>query len=92
MEIKLLEQSKTKLKFTIEGEDHTILNLLKEELWNDKAVKIAAYRIEHPLVGTPEMIVEVAPGNDPKKAINEAVKRLNKKLDKLKDLFKPVIK
>lgn len=92
MEIEVLEQSKTKLKFRITGEDHTILNPLKEELWHDKNVKIAAYKIAHPLVGIPEMTVEVAPGNDAKKAIAEAVKRLNKKLDKLKDEFKANIK
>lgn len=87
MNIEILEESKNKIHFKVEGEDHTILNLLKEELWKDKDVKIAAYRMDHPLVGIPEMTVEVASG-DPKKAIKDAVKRLEKTLDKFKDEFK----
>ena len=45
MEIKILEETKNKLRFHVEGEDNTFLNLLKEELWKDKAVKIAAYKL-----------------------------------------------
>ena len=92
MEIEILEETKNKINFKVKGEDHTVLNLLKEELWNDKNVKIASYKMEHPLVGIPEMTVEVAPGSDPKKAISDAVKRLGKTLDKFKDDFKANIK
>ncbi|MFT4304122.1 MAG: RpoL/Rpb11 RNA polymerase subunit family protein [Candidatus Woesearchaeota archaeon] len=92
MEIEILEESKNKIHFKIKGEDHTILNLLKEELWNDKNVKIAAYRMDHPLIGIPEMTVEVTQGNEAKKAIIDAVKRLDKKLDKVKDEFKSALK
>jgi DNA-directed RNA polymerase subunit L len=92
MDIEILEETKNKLHFKIKGEDHTILNLLKEELWKDKNVKTAAYRMDHPLIGIPEMIVEVTQGNDPKKAIKDAVKRIEKNLDKLKDEFKSQIK
>ena len=78
MEIEVLEQSKTKLKFNIKGEDYTILNLLKEELWQDKNTKIAAYRVAHPLVGTPEMNVEVNPSSDVKKVIKNTKRHLEK--------------
>lgn len=90
MNIEILEQSKNKILFKIEGEDHTILNLLKEELWNDDSVKLAAYRMEHPLVGIPEMVVEVKAGTEVKKAIDDAVKRLLKKLDDTKKQFEKV--
>jgi DNA-directed RNA polymerase subunit L len=88
MEIKILEETKNKLKFVVKDEDHTVLNMLKEELWKDENVKISAYRIDHPLVGVPEMTVEATQGNNPRKAISDAVKRLNKKLDKLQEEFK----
>lgn len=87
MNIEILEQSKNKIVFKVEGEDHTILNLLKEELWNDDNVKISAYRMEHPLIGIPEMTVEVKTGTDVKKTIDDAVKRLSKKLDEAKKQF-----
>jgi DNA-directed RNA polymerase subunit L len=92
MDIEILEDTKTKLTFKIKGEDHTILNLLKEELWLDKAVKTAAYKLDHPLIGVPQMTVEVTSGNEPRKVINDAVKRLEKKLDKLKEEFKDACK
>jgi len=92
MEIEILEETKNKIHFKVKEEDHTVLNLLKEELWKDKNVKIAAYRMDHPLIGVPEMTVEVAQGSDPKKAIKDAVKRLEKTLDKFKDEFKSKVK
>lgn len=92
MEIEILEETKNKIHFKVKGEDHTILNLLKEELWKDSDVKIAAYRMDHPLIGVPDMIVEVSQGKDPRKAIKEAIKRLEKTLEKFKDEFKSEIK
>lgn len=90
MNIEILEESKNKITFKVEGEDHTILNLLKEELWKDDNVKLAAYKVEHPLIGVPDMTVEVKAGNDVKKVIEDAVKRLVKKLDEAKKQFEKV--
>jgi DNA-directed RNA polymerase subunit L len=80
MEIKVLEYTKTKLRIEVKGEDHTLLNLLKKELYNDKALKYAGYKIAHVHVGIPELIIETE-SKDPKKVLLEAVSRL-KKLDK----------
>ena len=80
MEINVLEYTKTKLRIEVKGEDHTLLNLLKKELYNDKAIKYAGYKIAHVHVGTPELIIETE-SKDPKKVLLEAVSRL-KKLDK----------
>ena len=87
MNIEILEETKQKLVFKLKGEDHTILNLLRQELWNDEAVKISAYRMDHPLIGTPEMTVEVTQGNNPRKIIADAIKRLTKKLEKVKQVM-----
>lgn len=80
MEINVLQKTKTKLRIEIKGEDHTFLNILKKELYNDKAVKYAGYRIAHVHVGIPELIIETE-NKDPKKVLLDAVSRL-KKLDK----------
>jgi len=92
MDIEILEETKNSIHFKLNGEDHTVLNLLKEELWNDKNVKISAYKMDHPLVGIPEMTVEVSQGNEPRKAIADAIKRLDKKLDTFKEGFKSTLK
>ncbi len=83
MEISVLEESKNRLVIEIHGEDHTMVNALKKELWNDKDVKIAGYTVNHPSIGIPRLVVETA-GEDPRKALTEAAKRLKKDADKLK--------
>lgn len=82
MEMKILEDTKTKIMFELLGEDHTFCNILKRELLNDKDVKIATYNIEHPLKNIPIFMVETK-DKDPRKAIKEALKRLDKEFDNL---------
>jgi len=84
MEIEVVEQSKNKLKFKIEGEDHTFCNILRKELWEDQHVKVAGYNIEHPLVGHPLFIIETDGKETPKSALTKAVTRLKTKNKELK--------
>jgi|TARA_Y100000034_G_C6893287_1_gene411373 DNA-directed RNA polymerase subunit L len=83
MEVKILEEEKGFIKIEIIGEDHTLANALRKELWNDSHVKVAGYNIDHPLVGNPVLIVETDGKEDPKKALNSAVDRLKKKNSEL---------
>ena len=75
MKLKVLESSKTKLMFELEGADHTFCNVLKDKLVQEKDVEIATYTISHPLVGKPVFIVETSK-IEPKKAILSAIKSL----------------
>ena len=77
MEIKVLEKEKGKIKIEVIGENHTLMNALRKELWNDKDTEVSGYKIEHSLVGNPILIVEHK--KDPKKALLDAVERLKKK-------------
>lgn len=87
MEINVLEETKTKLVFELPGEDHTLCNALKRELWNDKSVKAAGYSVNHPSIGTPKMVVETS-GESPRTAVLEAIKRLKKETDKMRKATK----
>ncbi|MAE13856.1 hypothetical protein CMO92_04790 [Candidatus Woesearchaeota archaeon] len=87
MELRVLENGKKKFIFELEGTDHTICNALKEELWEDKNVLVAAYSIEHPLIGIPRITVEMSSG-DPQKAILDAISRLKKKNSTFLSAFK----
>ena len=78
MNVTIVEESTTKLLFEVKGVSHTLANALKFELRNDSGVKAAGYAIGHPLVGTPRFVVETKKGTSPKKAVSEAVKRLQK--------------
>lgn len=86
MELKVIEEKKNKLILEMKGADHTLCNSLRKELWNDKSVKVAGYNISHPLIGIPRMVVETT-GEEPKKALLEAAKRLKKDNEKLSTLL-----
>ncbi|MBU0459252.1 MAG: DNA-directed RNA polymerase subunit L [Nanoarchaeota archaeon] len=83
MEFKVIEESKTKLVFELPGETHTFCNVLKDELRNVKGVEIATYRIDHPLVGVPQFLIETK-GIEPRKALSSALKALKKKAEEFK--------
>lgn len=83
MEFNILEKSKYKVKFELKGETHTFCNMLVDELWKDETVKVAAYKIEHPLVAIPQFIIETNNTKTVKKALQDAVKRLMKQNDVL---------
>ena len=87
MEIKILDDKKSKLMIEIKGADHTLCNALKSELWNDKHIKIATYSIRHPQISVPQMIVETDGEETPKNALMGAIARLQKLNAKFKKEF-----
>ena len=87
MEIKILKEEKNKIEFEIIGEDHTLCNVIRNELWNQDNVEISAYNIKHPLISNPIMLVETSKG-DPKNAIFNSVNSLKKQIKELKDRLK----
>ncbi len=89
MEINVLEKEKNLLKLELKEEGHTLCNALRKELWNDKSVKIAGYNIDHPLIGKPVLVVQ---SDNPKKSLQEAVKRLKKQNKEFSDKIKKIIK
>ncbi len=84
MEIKVIENKKNKLVFELKGQSHGFCNILKDQLWKDSHVKVAAYKVEHPLVGIPTFIVETDGSESPKNALLGAIKKLDSVADKLK--------
>jgi DNA-directed RNA polymerase subunit L len=87
MELKVVEEKKGKLVFELPGTTHTVCNILKRELWQNSHVKAAAYTIRHPLIGTPEFIVETD-GEEPRKVVALACQNINKDLEKFSEAFK----
>ena len=84
LNVKILDEKKNKLIFEIEGDTHTLSGALTKELWTDKSIKAAGYHVDHPLLGKPTFTVETD-GEDPKKAVAAAAKRLAKTAEKLSE-------
>ena len=83
MQFTVLEENKERLSFQLQGETHTFCNALKHELQQLKGVSIATYKIDHPLVGVPEFLLETK-SIEPRKALKEALKNLKKKTEDFK--------
>jgi len=73
MKVEVVTNEKDHLEFFIEGERHTLPNLLKEKLATDTSVEFCAYRLDHPLDQKARFIVK---GKNPKKAVEEALKQI----------------
>lgn len=56
MKLKKLEKTKEKLKLEVAGEDHTLLNILREKAWEAGADQ-ASYSIEHPYLSEPTLTI-----------------------------------
>lgn len=89
MKFNILEDSKTRIKFELKGETHTICNILRKELWNDKDLIAAAYHLEHPMIGHPTFIIDHK--KDARKALQSAISRLIKQTEELKEKFKKIL-
>lgn len=77
MEIKVHENTGNRLRLEFVGKTHTLCNLLAKELWNDRGIVIAGYTLEHPIVSNSVLTVETG-GSDAKKALLDAIGRLEK--------------
>ena len=81
MELKpdVLTSSKEELTLKFTRIDQGFLNMIKEELWNDKATDVAGFRVTHPQVGVAEFSLKTK-GKQAKQVWNSALSRLSKKL------------
>jgi len=78
LKLRVLKQTEKRLELEVEGEDHSLLNLLTKTMLKLDHVKLAAYRIDHPLVGKPVIIVETDGKISPAEAIKEGLEEIKK--------------
>lgn len=83
MEFTVHKETKDSMTFQLKGETHTFCNALKNEILLVKGVTLASYRIDHPLIGVPEFVIETK-GVEPRKALKDALKNLKKKAEEFK--------
>ena len=85
MNIKIIGKGKNKLRVEFEGEDHTLLNLLRQTLWEEN-VDYAAYKRAHPFLGNPELILETDK-KDPTKTLKAAAKKIANDMEDFRKSF-----
>ena len=87
MEIEVVKNEKDYLEVTLKGEEYGMANMLKELLLEDENVEFAAYRLDHPVVASPVLMIRTSSGT-PLTALKNAVKRLKKMATEFRDAIK----
>ncbi len=83
MELELVEKGDGVLLLKVREEDHTLCNLLRKTLLNDKYVVAASYAIEHPLTDPPKFYVKTKKGKTPERALMDAAGQLAEQFKEL---------
>ncbi len=84
MEIKIIRDEKNELELTIDNQ--TVVEILRVYLNQDSAVKLGAWKKEH--YSKPFILKIKTEGKTAKKALHDAVAKIQKDLDKYKEEFK----
>lgn len=91
MELTILNKTDNEINIRVAGETHTLLNILKTALLNNKHVEIATYDIKHPTISEPVLFVRTD-GADPIDVIKKATKDIVRECDEFIKLFKKKVK
>lgn len=83
MKVKILRRSKKELEIEIEGEGHTLCNVLQEALIKDGRVDLAGYDIPHPLTPVPRIYVRTKgrTRSSSEKVLEDAVREVQKQTE-----------
>lgn len=82
MNIKILELEKNRARLIIQGEGHTFMNVLTEEILKDPDVDVARYLIKFQF-SDPELLVTTRGNRDPLQVVRDACGRLEESCDEL---------
>ena len=91
MELEVIKSAKNSLEFYLEGERNTFSNLLKSRLLEDKDVEYVSYMLEHPTSNKARFILKTS-GKTPKKAIEDAAKKIEEDVEEFEKLAKKALK
>ncbi|NYZ74486.1 DNA-directed RNA polymerase subunit L [Candidatus Micrarchaeota archaeon] len=89
MAAKILVNEKNTLEMDLGGADQSLAQLLAERIMEDKDVEFASYKVEHPIMSTPKLIVRTKKG-DPAKLVLEKLDELKKELGEFRKQFSEI--
>jgi len=92
MKIKVLEKTSNELKIEVEGEGHTLCNVLQKVLLEDDTIEMAGYHIQHPLIGNPIIYVHTKGERKPEATVREATKKIRSQCKEFRGSFEKALK
>lgn len=87
MILKIVKKTEDQLELEVQGEDHSLCNVIRKSLLEDKHVTHASYRIEHPLISNPIITVHTDGKESPEDALKESVKRVGEMAKEFRQIF-----
>ncbi|XP_063226051.1 DNA-directed RNA polymerase II subunit RPB11 [Bacillus rossius redtenbacheri] len=95
-EKKIIKEQDTKVPnaaiFTINKEDHTLGNMIRNQLLKDPSVLFAGYKVPHPLEHKFILRIQTTSDYTPQDALNNAITDLLSELSLFEERFKEAIK
>jgi len=88
MIVNVLKNEKNHLE--VELSNLTIAELVRNELWEDSAVTIAAWKKDHP-IKNPVLVIKTS-GKSAQKVLTDCLERIEKTVGKMQDEAKKAIK
>ena len=88
MNIKLLNKEENSIEIIIEGEGHTLSNLLRNVLFEDESVEFAGYSIDHPIDTPPKFYIRTNGTKSPIQALIDASEKIANIIDLFLNEFK----
>jgi len=92
VQLKVLKKTSNELRIEIEGEGHTLCNLLESVLLEDNKVEFAGYNISHPLIANPVIYIRTKGDKKPDEALREAVEKILQRGKELGEEFNKALK
>lgn len=86
MEVRIIVNEKNTLEMELIGADQTLAQLLAEKLTGDKDVEFASYKVEHPLMANPKMLVRTKKG-DPAKIVLAKLEEIKSEVSEFRKQF-----
>lgn len=85
--VTILKENEKELKIEVDGEGHTLCNLLQQLLLKNENVEIAGYDVPHPLLDRAVVYIRVTEKETPKGALMKALKELRELADEFLGKF-----
>lgn len=92
MKIILIKKNRSELKFEVQGEGHTLLNLLQRVLLNNKNVEYVGYNVPHRLVDSAIFYIKTKGTSEPVKILIRATKEIKEYADEFEKVLEKAFK
>ena len=76
MKIKVVKRTANEMKIEVEGEGHSLLNLLQKTILANDTIEMAGYDVPHPLIDRAVLYIRTKGKQDPGAVVKEATKKV----------------